>query len=72
MRFKIVHAPGREWEAIYWGRFEQGPAVAHECKGSWILVPMDLKRYRDKIVALGIVDDAEREKIKSSITNWKP
>jgi hypothetical protein len=70
--FRIIHSATREWDAIYWGDSEHGHAVAHESGGEWFLVPMDLDRYRDRIVALEMLDEAEQQTIANAICQFRP
>jgi len=71
-RFRIIHSATREWDAIYWGDIEHGHAVAHESGGEWFLVPMDLDRYSSRIVALGMLDEAEQQTIANAISEFRP
>jgi len=56
--FRIIHSATREWDAIYWGDSEHGHAVAPESGGEWFLVPMDLDRYSNRIVALEMLEES--------------
>ncbi len=71
-RFKIVYKKGQEWDAIFWGKTKHGPTVAHQSADHWVLVPMDLERYRDKIVALEILSYDQKKAILRSLKIFKP
>jgi hypothetical protein len=61
----------RMWEAIHWGRDEQGALVAHRTSGEWALMHLDLGRFRDsltyhEVLAPEIIQEIERSLVANS------
>jgi hypothetical protein len=50
---------GEAWDAIYWGRDQQGTVVAHDTNGHWTLMHLDLSRFRDKVTRGDLLTDDE-------------
>ncbi len=44
------------WDAIYWGKDEQGQVVAHRTHQTWSLMHLDLNRFKNELVVYPEVD----------------
>lgn len=58
----------KAWDAVYWGRDEQGPVVAHKTNQVWALMHLDLDRFGDSIITSEQVDSALIEQINQSLS----
>lgn len=65
--FRIAFSKGKEWEAVFWCEDEQGPVVAHKTQGVWSLMHLDLKRFKDSIVLLSTLSEAEQVEIEKAL-----
>lgn len=68
-RFTVAFGPGRQWEAVYWGRDSQGTVVAHNTGGDWALMHMDLERFADSLKPGRHMDASERQEVVRAIQN---
>lgn len=66
-RFEIEFKPGRAWEAVYWGRDNQGTVVAHRTEGEWKLMHMELDRYRQSLRPGAALEPREQEEIVEAL-----
>ncbi len=41
----------KTWEAVYWGRDQKGPVVAHNTHRHWSLMHLDLQRFKESMIA---------------------
>ncbi|MBI3737286.1 hypothetical protein HY256_12340 [Candidatus Sumerlaeota bacterium] len=41
----------KSWEAVYWGRDQKGPVVAHNTHRRWSLMHLDLNRFKESMIA---------------------
>lgn len=46
----VLKFGNKAWEAVYWGKDQTGPVVAHCTHKHWQLMHLDLNRFRDCIV----------------------
>jgi hypothetical protein len=61
-RFQIKFG-GKQWQAVYWASEDENSIVAHDTHGSWSLMRLDLKRFKDSLELLDIVDSETMEAI---------
>ncbi len=54
-RLTITFGPNRSWDAVYWGGDGTGTLVAHQTHGDWALTRLDLSRFAEENVVLGIL-----------------
>jgi len=62
----VLKFGNKAWEAVYWGRDQTGPVVAHSTHKHWQLMHLDLNRFRDCVVPdeepdQDLVDEIMRE-----------
>ena len=57
----------RAWEAVYWGRDEQGPVIAHNTSGQWTLMHLDLDRFASSIEFLGDLDPKDLHDVEKTL-----
>lgn len=47
-----IQIGGKSWEAVYWGKDQTGTVVAHKTHAHWVLMHLDLGRYKDSLVVV--------------------
>ena len=59
-RLQIKFGPNT-WEAVYWGKDDQGQVIAHKTYERWSLMHLDLKRFMNGLV---VESDADQELVQ--------
>jgi len=54
-RLTISFGPNRSWDAVYWGGDGTGTLVAHQTHGDWALTRLDLSRFAEENIVLGVL-----------------
>jgi hypothetical protein len=57
------------WDAVYWGKDDQGQVIAHQTYERWSLMHLDLNRFRTGLVIEPDVDTRVVREIERSIAN---
>jgi hypothetical protein len=70
-RFKISFGAAKEWDAVYWGRDQQGTVIAHKTSGNWTLMHLDLKRFKDAIAKLDVMSTSEVEELGKQLSEGR-
>ncbi len=68
---RIVVAPGKVWEAVYWTSDELGPIVAHDTNREWSLMHLDLSRFKDAIEYGELLSEEELDEIEQSLARQR-
>lgn len=55
------------WEAVYWGKDDQGPVVAHKTHEEWQLMHLDLERFGSGLKVEPEIDEELVEQIEASL-----
>lgn len=59
-RIRITMAPGRSWDAVYWGNNGTESVMAHQTNGDWALTHLNLSRFgADAVTVEGMMTDRE-------------
>jgi len=57
------------WDAVYWGRDDQGQVIAHKTYESWSLMHLDLERFSSNLMVDHEVDQSLIQEIEQSLLN---
>ena len=57
------------WDAVYWGKDDQGQVIAHQTYEKWSLMHLDLERFASNLLVDPEVDPALIQEIETSLMN---
>lgn len=58
----------KAWDAVYWGKDDQGQVIAHKTHEDWALMHLDLKRFANTMQVDHETDPALIQEIEQSLT----